>query len=135
MLQDMRLRGLGGHTQQDYICHVRSFAAFLGRPPDTTSADELRRFQLDQHRRAVGPATINAVVSALHFLFTMTLKRPEIALGLSVIGCESKPRDVLSVEEAAPGVKYKAAFSVDYGAGLRVSKISTSRLETSTARA
>ncbi|MGQ3230691.1 MAG: phage integrase N-terminal SAM-like domain-containing protein, partial [Blastomonas fulva] len=85
MLQEMKLRGLGAHTQQDYIRHVRSFTAFLGRPPDTASAEDLRRFQLDQHRRAVGPATINAGVSALRFLFTMTLKRPEVALGLSVI--------------------------------------------------
>ncbi|WP_395398176.1 phage integrase N-terminal SAM-like domain-containing protein [Novosphingobium sp. BL-8A] len=129
MLQDMKLRGLGAHTQQDYIRHVRSFAAFLGRPPDTASAEDLRRFQLDQHRRAVGPATINAAVSALRFLFTMTLKRPEIALGLSVIRCEPKLRDVLSVEEAArlieaaPGIKYKAAFSVAYGAGLRVCEV------------
>jgi site-specific recombinase XerD len=129
MLEDMKLRGLGSHTRQDYIRHVRSFAAFLGRPPDTACAEDLRRFQLDQHRRAVGPATINAAVSALRFLFTMTLKRPEIALGLSVIRCESKLREVLSVEEAArlieaaPGIKYKAAFSVAYGAGLRVSEV------------
>jgi site-specific recombinase XerD len=129
MLQDMKLRGLGTHTQQDYVRHVRSFAAFLGRPPDTASAEDLRRFQLDQHRRAVGPATINAAVSALRFLFTMTLKRPEVALGLSVIRSEPKLREVLSVEEAArlieaaPGIKYKAAFSVAYGAGLRVSEV------------
>jgi len=51
------------------------------------------------------------------------------ALGLSVIRCEPKLRDVLSVEEAArlieaaPGIKYKAAFSVAYGAGLRVSEV------------
>lgn len=129
MLQDMKLRGLGAHTQQDYIRHVRSFTAFLGRPPDTASAEDLRRFQLDQHRRAVGPATINAAVSALRFLFTMTLKQPEVALGLSVIRSEPKLREVLSVEEAArlieaaPGIKYKAAFSVAYGAGLRVSEV------------
>ena len=129
MLQDMKLRGLGTHTQQDYVRHVRSFAAFLGCPPDTASAEDLRRFQLDQHRRAVGPATINAAVSALRFLFTMTLKRPEVALGLSVIRSEPKLREVLSVEEAArlieaaPGIKYKAAFSVAYGAGLRVSEV------------
>ena len=90
MLQYMKLRGLGAHTQQDYIRHVRSFAAFLGRPPDKASAEDLRRFQLDQHRRALGPATINAAVSALRFLFTMTLKQPEVALGLSVIRSEPK---------------------------------------------
>ncbi len=129
MLQDMKMRGFGGHTQKDYIRHVRSFAAFLGRPPDTATIDDLRRFQVDQHERAVGPATINGAVSALRFLFGITLKRPEMALGLVVIRCTPKLREVLSVEEAArlleaaPGIKYKAAFGVAYGAGLRVSEV------------
>lgn len=32
MQQDMVTRGLGSHTQHDYVRHVRGFAAFLGRP-------------------------------------------------------------------------------------------------------
>ena len=51
MLQDMTMRGFGEHTQKDYIRHVRSFAAFLGRPPDTATIEDLRRFQIDQHER------------------------------------------------------------------------------------
>jgi site-specific recombinase XerD len=129
MLQDMAMRGFGEHTQKDYIRHVRSFAAFLGRPPDTATIEDLRRFQIDQHARAIGPATINGAVSALRFLFGITLKRPEMALGLVVVRCTPKLREVLSVEEAArlieaaPGIKYKAAFGVAYGAGLRVSEL------------
>jgi len=129
MLQDMTMRGFGDHTQKDYIRHVRSFAAFLGRPPDTATIEDLRRFQIDQHERAISPATINGAVSALRFLFGITLKRPEMALGLVVARCTPKLREVLSVEEAArlieaaPGIKYKAAFSVAYGAGLRVSEV------------
>jgi len=34
MQQDMVMRGLGSHTQHDYVRHVRRFAAFLGRPVD-----------------------------------------------------------------------------------------------------
>lgn len=129
MLDDMMMRGFGTHTQKDYIRHVRCFAAFLGRPPDTATAEDLRRFQLDQHERAVGPATINGAVSALRFLFTVTLKRPEMSLGLVVTHYTAKLPDVLSVEEAArlleaaPGIKYRAAFGVAYGAGLRVSEV------------
>jgi site-specific recombinase XerD len=111
MLQDMTMRGFGEHTQKDYIRHVRSFAAFLGRPPDTATIEDLRRFQIDQHKRAISPATINGAVSALRFLFGITLKRPEMALGLVVVRCTPKLREVLSVEEtarlleAAPGIK------------------------------
>ncbi|WP_232332896.1 phage integrase N-terminal SAM-like domain-containing protein [Novosphingobium aquimarinum] len=101
MLQDMTMRGLGAHTQKDYIRHARSFAAFLGRPPDTAIMEDLRRYQFDQHERAVGPATINGAVSALRFLFGITLKRPEMALGLVVVRSMPKLRVVLSVEETA----------------------------------
>jgi integrase/recombinase XerD len=84
MLQDMTMRGFGSHTQKDYIRHVRSFAAFLGRPPDTATMEDLRRYQVDQHERAVGPATINGAVSALRFLFGITLNGQRWRWGLSL---------------------------------------------------
>ena len=129
MQHDMVLRGLGPHTQQDYIRHVRRFATFLGRPPDVATPEDVRRFQLGQHENGVSPATINGAVSALRFLFTVTLRRRELARSLVVTRNPRKLPDVLSVEEAArlleaaPGIKYKAALGVAYGAGLRVSEV------------
>jgi hypothetical protein len=64
MFQDMKMRGFGEHTQKDYIRHVRRFAAFLGQPPDTATVEDLRRFQIDQHERAVGPARRRAAAHA-----------------------------------------------------------------------
>jgi integrase/recombinase XerD len=129
MQQDMLMRGLGPHTQQDYIRHVRRFATFLGRPPDTATAEEIRSFQLYQHENGLGAATINGAVSALRFLFTTTLRRRDLARCLVVTRYVRRLPEVLSVEEAAqllaaaPGVKYKAALGVAYGAGLRVSEV------------
>jgi integrase/recombinase XerD len=129
MQQDMLMRGLGPHTQQDYVRHVRRFAAFLGRAPDTAAPEDIRRFQLYQHENGVGPTTINGAVSALRFLFTVTLKRRDLARALVVTRYPRKLPEVLSVEEAArlleaaPGIKYKAALGVAYGAGLRVSEV------------
>jgi len=129
MQHDMLMRGLGSHTQQDYIRHVRCFAAFLGRSPDTATPDDIRRFQLDQHENCVGPATINGAVSALRFLFLVTLQRRDLSRALVITRYQRKLPDVLSVEEAgrlleaAPGLKYKAALGVAYGAGLRVSEV------------
>ncbi|MBB6411884.1 tyrosine-type recombinase/integrase [Mesorhizobium sangaii] len=123
MQHDMLMRGLGSHTQQDYVRHVRRFAVFLGRSPDTATAEDIRRFQLHQHESSVGPATINGAVSALRFLFLVTLKRRDLARALVIMRYQRKLPDVLSVEEAArlleaaPGIKYKAALGVAYGAG------------------
>lgn len=44
--QDMLMRGLGPHTQQDYVRHVGRFAAFNGRTRDTATTEDIRRFQL-----------------------------------------------------------------------------------------
>jgi integrase/recombinase XerD len=129
MQQDMLMRGLGPHTQQDYVRHVRRFAAFLRRSPDTATPEDIRRFQLSQHENGIGPATINGAVSALRFLFLVTLERRDLARVLVIMRYPRKLPDVLSVEEAArlleaaPGVKYKAALGVAYGAGLRVSEV------------
>jgi hypothetical protein len=37
--------------------HVKTFTAFLGRSPDTATAEDLRRFQLHQRRTGVRPPT------------------------------------------------------------------------------
>jgi site-specific recombinase XerD len=75
------------------------------------------------------PPSINTAVSALRFLFTVTLDRPELARRLTVVRQPRRLPSVLSVEEvalllqAAPGPKYRAAFATAYGAGLRVSEV------------
>jgi site-specific recombinase XerC len=129
MQQDMLMRGLGVHTQHDYVRHVRRFAAFLGQSPDVATADDIRRYQLFQHENGVNPSTINGAVSALRFLFDVTLKRRDLSRALVITRYQRQLPDVLSIEEAArlleaaPSIKYKAALGVAYGAGLRVSEV------------
>src|SRR5882724_493026 len=129
MLEDMAMRGLRSSTQHDYIRFVRSFASFLKRPPDTATAEDIRRFQVHQAESGVQPPTINSSVSALRFFFTVTLDRPDLSRRLVLVRHLRKLPDVLNVEEvgrlleAAPGLKYKAALGTAYGAGLRVSEV------------
>ena len=135
MQHDMMMRGLGPHTQKDYVRHVKRLAAFLGRPPDTATEEDLRRFQLMQHESGVRPTTINSTVSALRFLYTVTLKRRDLSRSLVITRIVPRLPEVLSVEEAArllqaaPGIKYKAALGVAYGAGLRVSEVAHLKID------
>src|ERR1700721_4228957 len=129
MLEDMAMRGLRSDTQHDYIRLVRSFAAFLGRSPDTAQAEDIRRFQVHQRESGIQPPTINCSVSALRFFFTVTLDRPDLSRRLVLARFPRKLPAVLSVEEvgqlleAAPGIQYKAILGTAYGAGLRVSEV------------
>ena len=52
MLADMTIHSFGDKTRHDYIRHVETLAAFLGRSPDTAMADDLRRFSSIRSTRA-----------------------------------------------------------------------------------
>ena len=135
MLEDMAMRGLREGTQRDYIRFVRDFASFLGRRPDTATADDVRRFQVHQAESGVQPPTVNCSVSALRFFFTVTLDRPDLSRRLVLARHPRKLPNVLSVEEvgrlleAASGPKYKAALGTAYGAGLRVSEVAALKVD------
>jgi site-specific recombinase XerD len=129
MIEDMTIRKLALNTQQGYIRTVKNFAAFLGRSPDTASFEDVRRFQL--HLVGTGAQTpiLNHAVSALRFFFGVTLRRHDIVTHTTFIHEPRKLPVVLSPDEvtrllnAAPGLKYKAALSVAYGAGLRAAEV------------
>src|SRR5437773_3894727 len=129
MIEDMTMRGFTEETRSNYIREVRAFAAFIRRPPDTATTEDLRRYQLHQTQSGIQPPSINSAVSALRFFFTVTLERPDLARRLTVIRHPRRLPAVLSIEEvalvlqAAPGPKYKAALATAYGAGLRVSEV------------
>ena len=60
MIEDMTVRGFNEHTCRDYVRHVRSFSAFIGRSPDTATAEDLRLFQLHQTRIGLQPPSIRS---------------------------------------------------------------------------
>jgi len=131
MIEDMTVRKFTLKTQNGYIRVVKKFAIFLGRSPDTASNEDLRLFQPHRCENRVGAPTINATISALRFFFTVTLDRADAIKPLTFVPEPRKipvvlsPEEVARFPEAAPGVKYKAAFSVAYGAGLRVPEVAT----------
>src|SRR6195256_1582851 len=129
MIEDMTIRKLAPKTQHDYVQRVKHFAAFLGRSPDTASFEDVRRYQLHLAASGVGVPTLNQTVATLRFFFRVTLKRHDIVEHTTFIHEPRKMPVVLSPEEvgrllnAAPGLKYKAALSVAYGAGLRAAEV------------
>jgi len=129
MIEDMSMRRLAPKTQKDYIQIIKNLAVFLGRSPDTASFEDIRRFLLQVGASGVGAGAINRNVSALRFFFRVTLKRYAIVEHTHFIHEPRKLPVVLSPEEvarllnAAPGLKYKAALSVAYGAGLRAAEV------------
>ncbi len=96
MIEDMTVRGFTEETRNNYIREVRALAAFIRRPPDTATAEDLRRFQLQQTQSGMQPPSINSAVSALRFFFTVTLDRPDLARRLTVVRQSRRLPAVLS---------------------------------------
>lgn len=129
MIDDMTMRKLAPKTQRSYLRAVMRFTRFFGGSPDTADAEDLRRFQLHLVDENVSSMTINQTLVGLRFFYKTTLARPEV---LAKVGSVHEPRKlplILSQEEitrlldAAPNLKYKAALSIAYGAGLRASEV------------
>ena len=129
MIEDMTIRMFAPKTQHDYVQRIKNFTAFLDRSPDTASFEDVRRYQLHLTTQGVGVPTLNQTVATLRFFFRVTLKRHAIVDHTTFIHEPRKLPVVLSPEEvarllnAAPGLKYKAALSVAYGAGLRAAEV------------
>jgi site-specific recombinase XerD len=125
MIEDMTIRKLAPKTQESYVRTVRNFAAFVGHSPATASLEDVRRFQLHLAENGAQAPILNHTVSALRFFFRVTLGRHDIVAHTTFIHEPRKlpvvltPQEVARLLNAAPGLKYKAALSVAYGAGLR----------------
>lgn len=129
MIEDMTLRKLNPKTQIQYIRAVVKLTHYIGRSPDTATAEDLRLFQLHMAEAGVSNITINATLSGLKFFFTHTLDCPERLKRVQRVYQPRKIPEVLSVAEvarlldAAGSVRNKAALAVAYGAGLRASEV------------
>ena len=79
----------------------------------------------------VSGTTVNTTITGLRFFFEVTLERADALKRMQPVSVEQNLPTVLSVEEVtrllrnAPGIKYQAALSVAYGAGLRAGEVVT----------
>jgi integrase/recombinase XerD len=129
LIDDMNMRRFSRATQHSYLRDVGRFATFLGRSPATATAEDVRRFQIEQRDAGVPAPTMNSIVSALRFFFTQTIDRPDLARKLIRTAHPRNLPVVLSPDEvtrllnATTCLKHQAALSVAYGAGLRVAEV------------
>ena len=129
MIDDMTVRNFAPNTQESYLHQVALFARHFGRSPERLGPEEIRTYQIylaKERRAAVG--TRSVAVSALRFLFKVTLRRdwtfelipaPKSETRLPVI---LSPEEILRLLQAAPSFTHHVILSTIYGTGMRVSE-------------
>lgn len=141
MIEDMTLRGLSPGSQQRYIRAVRGCCAHTGRRPGDLTAEDARAFLLHLQGKGLSIGAINIHSTAVRFFLRVTLGRSADIERVPVLKDRRTLPIVLTQEEvariiaAAPGLKYRTALSVTYGAGLRASETASLKVSSIDARA
>ena len=129
MIEDMRGRSLGRHSQRNHLDSCARFAAFLGRGPETATADDIRRFQLFLVESGASVTNRNRIMTGVKFLLKVTLRRHDLAAEIYHLKEPQKVPLVLSRDEvrhllaATPNLKLRAMLSLAYGCGLRAGEV------------
>jgi integrase/recombinase XerD len=129
MIEDMSARKLGQGSKRSHIYSCKRFAAFLKRSPDTATADDVRRFQLDLAESGASIGNRNRIMSGVKFLLRVTLRRHDLAAEIYHIKEPQKLPLILSRNEAerllamAGGLKIRVMLALGYGCGLRAGEI------------
>jgi integrase/recombinase XerD len=130
MIEEMQIRNFAPGTQAAYLLQVALFARHFGKPPDVLGREEIRAYQLYlTQEKKLAPPTITVAVSALRFLYKVTLRQewnfdeiipaPKTPKKLPII---LSPEEVLEFLGCVPEGKHRTILTTCYAAGLRISE-------------
>ena len=130
MLEDLQVRNLSVHTQRSYLEQVSRFARHFDKSPAELGPEEIRAYQVYlTNEKKLAPASIVIAVSALRFLYKVTLQRqwsmdevipaPKKPQTLPVV---LSPEEVLQFLDSVASPKHRTILTTCYAAGLRISE-------------
>jgi integrase/recombinase XerD len=128
MIDDMAIRNMAPGTRTAYVRAVKNFSLFFRRSPDKLTFEDARTYQLHLISRGLQAQTINQIICALRSFYAVTLGIPEAKLHLplarraDVLPAVLAPEEVARFLNAVADLKYRAALTTIYAAGLRVSE-------------
>jgi len=130
MTEDMQVRNFSPHTQNSYVQQVSLFARHFSKSPEVLGPEEIRSYQVYlTNEKKLAPSSILIAVSALRFLYKVTLHRdwcfediipaPKKPQTLPIV---LSPEEVLQFLSCVQSIKHRTILTTCYAAGLRVSE-------------
>lgn len=136
MISDLKLANRSERTVEAYVYWAREFVAFHRRPAEQLGQDDVRAWL--HHLEEVRGASHHSrkiALAAVCWLYTHTLKRPEVVRGIPWPRIPRGVTHTLTVDEVRAVVAAtvdpvaRAAIQVAYGSGLRISEVLALRVE------
>ena len=130
MTEDMQVRNFSPHTQNSYVQQVSLFARHFSKSPEVLGPEEIRSYQVYlTNEKKLAPSSILIAVSALRFLYKVTLHRdwclediipaPKKPQKLPIV---LSPEEVLHFLSCVQSIKHRTILTICYAAGLRISE-------------
>ncbi len=129
LLQELRSRNRSPRTVETYLDFNRQFLAFVSKPAEEVTSDDVRRFQGHLLDRGLSPARVNLGLSALWFLYDQVLGKSLFARYERLKNPKKLPvvltqDEVSRLIRGAGSRKSRLLLELLYGTGLRVSEAS-----------
>jgi integrase/recombinase XerD len=129
LAEDMAARKRGPASLKQTMRAYKRFTAWLGRPPETATAEDVRSFQHYLADQSLSISTRNATMSGLRFLFRVTMRRHDLAAEIFHL---KEPQKVpLTLDQAevrrlllmAAKPRDRMLLSLGYGTGMRANEV------------
>lgn len=130
LIEDMQIRNLAANTQKSYVKHIAQFARYFRKSPELLGPEQIRAYQIYlTNEKKLAATTITVAISALRFLYRVTLKKdwsfadlipaPKVPDRLPII---PSPKEVVHFLGCVRSEKHRAILTICYAAGLRISE-------------
>lgn len=127
----LRASGRSERTIDNYLYSLKGFTRFLGeRGLDQVTADDIVAYQVDVAARGKSDSCVRVATYALRGFYRHVLLRND--WNEARLPRPRRPKrlpevlsndEVAAILEAAPNLKYRTAFMLCYGAGLRTNEV------------
>ena len=128
MIDDMKMRNMSPATTMSTPRQCRGSPPISAVRPTSSTVEDVREYRLHLLSRGLEPVSINPILGALRFFYSVTLGRKEMVEGIPYARIADKLPPVMTRDEvvrflkAVDDLKIRTLFTTIYAAGLRVSE-------------
>jgi len=128
MKADLKLRRYAARTQKSYLYYASRFVRHFMRPPTELGRDDIRKFLEVIAERGESASSVRMYLASLHFLYAVTLERPDEVAHLpwpraaQRLPAVLSPAEIESVLGAIESPVCRVVIMTAYGTGLRISE-------------